>query len=300
LKIKEGKRETMEKLEAILNRIILLIQSALVFLYKKLTPKKFQDFSSSSAKKIVQYENDLLQKLKVFIHKIILFIINSFQQIIIISKKIPVPLFKLFDKATHIGKKDIAPNALAGKLKKIFSPILLKFETWYNKLSPKATMFLLLGGIIATLASFQIYLEVQKVYAKVNKEKTSAPSAVEQEQANYPPRAKYYKETEKQFEVNGVRMPVYIETVTASKSLIFDLTLVASNRYTKEYFLKKEHLIKDRLNSTIEPVIPTFPLTAEGKQILRTKIRLELNKLIKDLKIQGKVDKVLIHGITSG
>lgn len=290
----------MERIEAILNRIILLIQNAIVFLYQKLTPKRFQSFSSNSARKIVQAENKFIKGIKKFFQNIITFIIKLFKSISLNFRKISVPILRLFDKATHIGKDDIAPNAIAARLKTLLGPILVKLETWYNKLSPKATMILLLGGIIVTLSSFKIYLEVQKIYAEVNKEKTTGPTDLEQEQANYAPRPKYYKETEKQFEVNGVRMPVYIETITASKSLIFDLTLVASNRYTKEFFFKNEHLIKDRLNSTIEPVVPAFPLTAEGKQILRTKIRLELNKLILDLKIQGKVDKVLIHGITSG
>ena len=79
-----------------------------------------------------------------------------------------------------------------------------------------------------------------------------------------------------------------------------DFTLVASNRYIKEYFYENIHLVKDRLNSSVHPIIPEFPLEQEGKQIIKDKIRLEVNKLIKDLRIKGHIDKVHIHSILAG
>ena len=59
-------------------------------------------------------------------------------------------------------------------------------------------------------------------------------------------------------------------------------------------------MIRDRLNSSLQAVVPNFPLEPEGKKIIKEKIRREVNHLIEDLKIEGRVDEVFIHSILNG
>ena len=92
-------------------------------------------------------------------------------------------------------------------------------------------------------------------------------------------------------------MPIYVESAKDIHSLIMDFTMESSNRYIKKFFDKNTHYLQDRLNSTIEPIVPTFPLEQEGKQIIKEKLKQESNQLIKDFKIKGKIEKIYLHSM---
>ena len=81
--------------------------------------------------------------------------------------------------------------------------------------------------------------------------------------------------------------------------LTFDFTVEGSNRYIAAYFSSRvnENLIKDKLNNSIEPIVPSFPLEEEGKRIIKLKIKEEINELVQKLKIKGYISKVYINNV---
>lgn len=114
------------------------------------------------------------------------------------------------------------------------------------------------------------------------------------------PRPKYYHQYDRTMKVHSVNFPVYVESVRGARMLRMDLTVTTSNKYTRNYLHGHFHLVQDRLNSRLEPMVPEFPIEEEGKKIIKAKVREELDSLIKELKIDGKVQSVHIHSILSG
>ena len=106
---------------------------------------------------------------------------------------------------------------------------------------------------------------------------------------------------DREFLINDIYFPIYIKSTNSIKRLILDLNLRVSNRYIKTFFTdwnsRNLDLIYDRLNLTVEEIVPDFPLTKEGKFIIKRKIKLELDILFKEIGIKGEVEKVFISQI---
>ena len=113
-------------------------------------------------------------------------------------------------------------------------------------------------------------------------------------------RPKYYHQYSRTMKIHSINFPVYVESVRGARMLRMDLTLTTSNKYTRNYLYKNYHLVQDRLNSRLEPMVPTFPIEEEGKEIIKDKVMEEIDNLIKELKIEGRVQSVHIHSILSG
>ncbi|MBI2521489.1 MAG: hypothetical protein HYV97_13810 [Bdellovibrio sp.] len=178
--------------------------------------------------------------------------------------------------------------------------IFIKIQQTYNNTSPK-TLFLL-AFVITTgsLAIFQIFRTSVLVY-KRNFESAS----IKQESAMLiSRRPAYHDRIKKSFYVTNISIPFSFEGPVVDKeaegirSLIIDIEVETSNRYLSIYLSTQEHLIKDYLNKKLEPVLPTFPLTPEGKRVIRTKIIEELNRLILETGAKGTVKNVFIINIT--
>lgn len=114
------------------------------------------------------------------------------------------------------------------------------------------------------------------------------------------PHGDFYKIKDRQLLVSDIDLPVYIESSAAIKSLTIDFTFESSNRYIKQFFLHNEHTLKNKLNATLETVIPSFPLTDEGKNVIKEKLIFEMNALLKEKQIEGKILKIYIHTIVAG
>lgn len=106
---------------------------------------------------------------------------------------------------------------------------------------------------------------------------------------------------EREFYVPDVLVPVIIKDRPHITRLYLDIKLRASNKLIKLYFaennFKNLDKLIDRYISTLSPIIPVFPLTNEGKDILRKKIKTETDLLLKQLKIEGEIEEVIIQDI---
>lgn len=167
----------------------------------------------------------------------------------------------------------------------------ISFKTWYDTLSATTVAVSLTLIIASTSSLFSIWYFSGDLYNKV-RGPASAEEAIE-----IGVRPVYYKKNEKHFTIFNLSMPLYIEGIHNPKQVKIDFTIEPSNRYIKEYFFENEYLIHDRINLMVHPIIPSLPLSEEGKVILKDKLLLELNQLIKDLKIKGKIDEIYVNSV---
>jgi hypothetical protein len=106
---------------------------------------------------------------------------------------------------------------------------------------------------------------------------------------------------EREFYIPDVFVPVIIKNRPDITRVYLDIKLRASNKLIKLFFVENNwvntDLLVDRFLTTLGPIIATFPLTDEGKKILKEKIKFESDQLLKELKIKGEIEEVIIQGI---
>ncbi len=170
----------------------------------------------------------------------------------------------------------------------------------YNNTSPKTLLLLAFVLTTGSLAIFQIYKTSVDLY-KRNISSVIAPEPT----FSIARRPAYHDRVKKSFYVTNILIPFGFEEAIVDKgaegirSLIVDIEVETSNRYLSIYLSTQEHVIKDYLNRKMQPVIATFPLTEEGKSVVRAKIVEELNRLIKETEVQGTILNVYIVNITA-
>ena len=89
-------------------------------------------------------------------------------------------------------------------------------------------------------------------------------------------RPSYYLLKGRLLKIQNITIPVSLNKNKRISSIIADVVVECPNRTTQRFLYNSPHLIQDKLNNTIAPQITSFPLTEEGKVILRKKIQIEL------------------------
>lgn len=107
-------------------------------------------------------------------------------------------------------------------------------------------------------------------------------------------RPKYFMQTEKLLSFTDLNLQLFLEDTRRNRQVWVDFTVLASNRYTILYL--QDHLVqvKDHLNTNVEPVIPRLPVEDEGRQIIKDKIRIEINEFLKKEGVEGKILDIYI------
>lgn len=287
------------KIELFLNSLIEQVYSALGRTLSSLTPKKIKKTIGDSQTKYNQSKTKAKKAIDLHGTKAISKALVAKNKTIETAAKIQNKSVETIIKAKEVDYKKVDYKKLILGALFIFTPIFIKLKTWFLNLSPKFILGSTIAMTAATLSSITIYTQSKKISEKSSASAREPASEVDNATA-VSKRKGYYKLDEKRFTVNHVIMPVYIGSPSNLKTLSIDLTFVSSNKYIKSYFVNNRYLIKDKLNTTIQPLIPEFPLEVEGKSIIKEKIRTELNILIKDLKIQGEIKEVHINSILAG
>ena len=287
------------KIETFINRILESILSILGRGISNSTPSKLKEKIDSSKSQLnktkTNTKNFLAQKSQKAISSSLQFKDKTLAN----ADKLQNKSVELVSKAKEVDYKKVDYKKLFFGIFLFFTPVLTKFKVWVASLGPKVILGSTLAVTIATLSSIQIYTESKKISEKATAQAREPASQVDNATA-VSKRKGYYKLSEKRFTINNVTMPVYIGSATNLKSLSIDFTFISSNRYIKTFFERNRHLIKDRLNTTIQPLIPEFPLETEGKKIIKEKIQIELNNLIQELDIKGEIKEVHISSILAG
>ena len=165
-----------------------------------------------------------------------------------------------------------------------------KLNSWFHHVA------FFLGILLMAFSLTTLYYQVQKIYDKITLKNIGNKKA---KIVKYRPR--YHKKYGNFFSIENIVIPVYKKTSSFHK-VVMDFHIVSSNNTIKNYFENDHntHLIYDRINSHLAPMALEFPLEEEGKDVIKEKVRSEINQLVKELKIEGEIEKVYIERILAG
>jgi hypothetical protein len=107
-------------------------------------------------------------------------------------------------------------------------------------------------------------------------------------------RPKYFMQTEKLFALKDLNLQLFLEDTRRNRQVWVDFTCLTSNRNIILFLKEHQVEIRDYLNMHVEPVIPQLPIEEEGRQIIKEKIKLELNEFLKENEIEGKILEIYI------
>ncbi len=109
-------------------------------------------------------------------------------------------------------------------------------------------------------------------------------------------RPDYYKKETRTTSLSSVKIPAIVDGVNGLRSVLIDVSFLASNRETKKILDTSEFSLRDHLIVTLEPVLPQFALTDEGREMLKEKLEIEVNHYLKNHNAPGFVEEThIIH-----
>lgn len=289
------------QIEQLLNRLLERLYAAVRLLVSKKTPGKVKTFAQktqSGVKEKKQKTRDYVIGLKgkVFI-PIVMFFKNFGYHVSKGQQKIRNGILQLKQSFKSKKSKSFKERlALIGST--LFLPLFVVLKDWLSNLRPLTLAISISLSTLLGLTILNVYTTQMKLQNEQNRAIASNPiAAQEMERVMSQGRPDYYKQDERFVKILNIDLPIYIKNVQSMRSLRMDFVMIPSNRYIREYFYEHEYLVQDRLNVMIEPTVPEMPLDDEGRRIIREKIRDEMNGLLDDLKIKGKIEEVYIDSI---
>ncbi len=189
-----------------------------------------------------------------------------------------------------LAKHNAGKKEKAGQFKVILLAPFLLVGQWLQGLSAAQSLLLMAftGGSI--LSGLSIISSGNRL---MNGHSDSYRSPASTEEVSYE-RPIYYKKETKHFTLTNMRLPVYIPKVNEIRSVDIDFMTTMSTRESKIFLEKFEFQLRDHLILEIEPSVASFPLTEEGKEIIRQKLKSEIDQFIKDHKIHGHVQEIKV------
>jgi hypothetical protein len=280
------------KIEEVLNEKLVALFSYLAFLYQKHCPQKIQSFFINARQFAKNSKTKSINSIKE----------NAKNAIVVI------PLFfkKLADKLenfqgylTHIvlsmksvKKEKIQFKVMYHSLQAAVIAVLFKIKTWYMSLKRSTIVVSLTTSSVVAYSLFNIYYQGNTIFKSLGRKPASVDTST-----FIDVRPKYYKRDERFFNLYHIKLPLFIESVSDHKNIKLDITIQPSNKYIKEYFFRNEYIVKDKLSVMVYPVIPSLPVTEEGKLIIKEKVKIELNNLLKEKKIDGVIEEIYVNSI---
>lgn len=189
-------------------------------------------------------------------------------------------------KTARVQYEKKRPKSVS-KLKKCFLAPFLLLGQWLQGLSTGQATLLLAFSAASFLAGVNMIFSGQRI-ANHHSPNERVPASIK-EDLSYD-RPVYYKEQERHLEITSLRLPVYIPDINEVKSVNIDFIMITSNRFSKIFLSKFEFQLRDHLILNMEPLIATFPLEDEGKEVLRYKLILEIDIFLKKHEIEGHLD----------
>ena len=110
-------------------------------------------------------------------------------------------------------------------------------------------------------------------------------------------RPKYFMQIEKMLSMKDLNLQIFLEDTKRNRQVWVDFTALATNRNIILFLKDHEIEVRDYINMEVEPVIPQLPIEEEGRQIIKDKLKLELNEYLKKSNIEGKIQEVYIDYI---
>ncbi len=177
----------------------------------------------------------------------------------------------------------------AGQLKVIFLAPFLIMGQWLKGLSAAQSLLLLFLTGASALSGISIISSSSRLMQ--DNESGRAPASTEEVPYDRP---SYYKKDTKHLTITNLRLPVWIPEVNALRSVDIDFTATMTTRESRLFLEKMEFQLRDHLILEIEPSVASFPLTEEGKEIIRQKLSSELDTFLKTHKMKGYVEDMKV------
>jgi hypothetical protein len=273
----------LEKIENFINRILLLLGERIAQFISKITPLKLKQIIAS-----IQF---IFSKISIYIKNIPSLIKQKIPLILAFLKKKAIALdIKGKIEKTHqlaLEKyKTAKGQSKVSAFKKIFLAPFLIIGEWLNGLTTAQSVLLLTFSVSSILGAINVIFSGHRLLESRHGG-ARAPASVELE-VSYD-RPEYYKKQNRHVTITNVRLPVYYANLNEVKSIDIDFTATLSNRMSRMQVDKLELQFRDHLVLNLEPMVATFPLEEEGKEILRQKLLSEMNEFMKSREIEGEV-----------
>ncbi len=176
----------------------------------------------------------------------------------------------------------------AGQLKIIFLAPFLIVSQWLKGLTVAQSLLLMFFTGASVLSGISIISSGSRLMQGQDAGRAPASDEVSYD------RPVYYKKDTKHVTFSNLRLPVYVPEVNQLRSVDIDFTATMTTRESRLFLEKMEFQVRDHLILEIEPSIASFPLTEEGKEIIRHKLTRELDAFLKTHKINGYVEDMKV------
>lgn len=282
----------LTKFEEKLNDLISRLKIWIIAFLAKLIPAPLKRYYLHIRTKIQFYFLACKTRIFRFVEYLELKTINGKNRIVAILnfiKEYPIKekIFLLLDKLkTILLKTPLRDHAqvLNTTLKKQIDKIdSIMDKIGKAQLGIAVTVFVLMG-----IGLSGMYDSSQQLYQ--NEFPNRTPASVE----DYAKRPDYKMYEKKTLKVMNIKVPVFSENIKQVQNITVDFTVRTSTRFAKIYLEYYENQLKDYFFTTVEPVISSFPLEDEGKEVLKEKIQYELNNYLKENQVEGLVEEVNI------
>lgn len=188
-----------------------------------------------------------------------------------------------------LAKYNSGKKEKAGQLKVLLLAPFLIVGQWLSGLSPAHALLLLFFSGASIISGISIISSGSRLIQ--GNDFGRAPAS--DEEVSYD-RPSYYKKETKQMTISNFRLPVYVPEVNQLRSVDIDFTATTTTREARIFLEKMEFQLRDHLINEIEPSIASFPLTEEGKEIIRHKLKAEVDTFLKEHKVNGFVEDMKV------
>lgn len=199
---------------------------------------------------------------------------------------IKVDYMGVFAAALDAGTKAFQKYKQYSPIKAVgaaFSAPFVYLYQWAAGLKPAHFVVLFVFTTASVLSVMGIVVQSKKMLA--SEQASRAPASAEESYT----RPAYHKLNERELSFNNVKIPVYVTGLNELRALIVDFSVVTSNRATKKWLEKNEFQMRDHLIQTLEPVLPHFPMTDEGRTMVTDKLKDELNAFLALHQVEGEI-----------
>lgn len=221
------------------------------------------------------------------------FFVNTYNKIL--------PIFDLIKvKIKSISR--INPKEIANNIKQIWKELDVKKMIRTFRIPPQPRLKSLVQenklkiffSIIFFFGIFKTIQSIREYFVQPNIDRTVASVETTRK------RPTYYLLGKKLLKIDNIRVPVALNGNKRISTIMADIVVECPTRTAQKFLYNSPELVYDKLNSTIAPQVNSFPLTEEGKRILKQKIRFEIGQLLKENHFKNyKINKVNLVQVTS-
>jgi len=259
----------LQLFESNLNKLLLIGLSPILFLIKKIKP-----FLQSPYRNSKSFIFKISLSLKTYYKSLIDKINGNIGPRAYEFYKLKFQFFINQVKQSSQKSTLSVPKVIFLKLNIVISEFIQKMIDKIGQLSPgKFGLFGILF-LVAVLNAFHLLSQYRNLSLKVSEENLKTKKALESPIDRIP---SYYNNLARTSSIKSLKVPAQVTKTSKIKALELDVYVMFYKRSSKKFFDKNMMVFIDHLEMSIEPILPSFPLSPEGKNILREKISREIN-----------------------